>query len=171
MGSPKYRVVWRGKPLIEWVLNAVRPISDEILIAANDPSLAFPGAVVVPDLFQEAGPAAGIESGLRHASHEKVFVVSCDTPGISTDLVRHLLQQHGEHEITLAAHDGISEPLIGIYNKKLHSIFAEAIREGLNKPPRIIRSCRWQEVEIDGQLDFHHPELFLNINTPEELKQ
>ncbi len=171
MGTPKHSAIWRGKPLIEWVLEAVRPLSEEIIISANDSLFSYPDVTIAPDLFPGVGPVAGIESGLREASNEKVFIVSCDTPGISTDLIRYLWSCHGDFEITLAAHNGINEPLIGIYNKTMHPIFAEAIRSGVNKPPQIIRSRRWQEVEIHPQLEFHHPHLFLNINTPEELNQ
>ena len=45
-----------------------------------------------------------------------------------------------------------------------------AILAGDPHPPRIIRRCNWQEVPVDPGQDFFRPDLFLNLNSPSDLK-
>ena len=76
---------------------------------------------------------------------------------------------HGDYEISIPIHYGINEPMIGIYSRAVLPAFQKAIEEGFNKPPAIIRSCRYQEVPVDDSMNFYSPEMFLNLNSPQDL--
>lgn len=171
MGRNKALVEWRGKSLLNWVFDAVTPLCTEIIVSSNEVIPVGSGVKIVPDRFKKIGPAAGIESGLFSSTTELNLVVSCDTPMISTGFFIYMLSKHQDKEISIPIHDGVNEPMIGVYNKSVQGVFEMAIKSGKNKPPAIIKSCRYQEVPIDESLNFYHRDLFLNLNSPEDLKK
>ncbi len=171
MGALKPLVDYRGKLLIRWIFEALSPLCNEITIIANSGDFSAFNASVYPDNFPGNGPAAGIEAGLSHCTTKLALVTSCDTPNLPTDMFRYLLANHNGYDISIIAHDGINEPLIGVYSQSVHSTFLEAIQAGDPHPPRIMRRCKWQEIPLDSSQNFWHPDLFLNLNTPSDLKK
>jgi molybdopterin-guanine dinucleotide biosynthesis protein A len=171
MGQYKALVEWRGKSLINWVLDAISPLCSEIIVSSNDKVPVNPEVLIVPDRFTDIGPAAGIESGLYHSKTNLNIIVSCDTPMVNTDFFRYMIDNHGDFEISIPIHDGINEPMIGIYNKSVQAKFEEAILRGQARPPSIIRSCRFQEILVSNDLNFYNDNLFLNLNSPDDLKE
>jgi len=170
MGTLKPLVHYKGKPLIKWIFDALVPICSDIIIIANSGDFSGLAASVYPDNYPGNGPAAGIEAGLCNCTTDLTLISSCDTPNLSTDLFKHLLQNHNGFDISIAAHDDINEPLIGVFSRSVHPVFKDAILSGDPRPPRIIRLCKWHEVSINSGLDFYRPDLFLNLNTPLDLK-
>ena len=170
MGRNKALVEWRGKRLIDWVIDSIKPVCARIIISSNEVLATTQGYEIVPDRYQKKGPAAGIESGLYHSKTDLNIIVSCDTPLLNPGFFNFMLEKHQDKEISIPIHEGINEPMIGIYRRSVHSVFEEAIKSGLNKPPAIIRSCYHQEVPINPDLNFYQPEMFLNLNSPEDLK-
>lgn len=171
MGTFKPLVGYRGKPLISWVFEALQPVCSRIIIIANSGDFSATGAAVFPDNFAGNGPAAGIEAGLSQCTTPLALICSCDTPNLTPEFFSHLIQNHGDHEISIAAHDGLNEPLIGVFARSTGPIFRDSIISGDPHPPRIIRKCRWQEIEITPDCNFWRPDLFLNLNTPLDLKR
>lgn len=170
MGQNKALVLWRGKRMIDWVFQAINPLCADVIISSNE-ILEPPGKVLfVKDRYINIGPVAGIESGLHHSNSETNIIVSCDSPLVSTEFFTYLLDQHADFEISIPIHNGVNEPMIGIYERSVLPVFQAAIKRGLNKPPAIIKSCKYQEVEISDKLNFYRSNLFLNLNNPEDLK-
>lgn len=170
MGQNKALIMWKGKRLLNWVYDAIKPLCSRIIISANEINSLYPEASIIPDRYKGIGPVGGIEAGLSNSQTELNIIVSCDTPGLTTDFFEYMISRHGDYEISIPIHDGINEPMIGIYNRSVLSRFQEAISKKLYKPPAIIKSCNYQEVPINQEMNFFHNDLFLNLNRPEDLK-
>lgn len=170
MGSLKPLTLYKGKPLISWISEALRPICSEIIIIANTGDFSNFDTAVYADNYPGNGPAAGIEAGLFHCSTDLALICSCDTPNLPSGLFSYLLEKHVGFDVSIAAHDGISEPLTGVFSKTVHTVFREAILSGDPHPPRIIRQCKWQEIAVHAGHNFYRPDLFLNLNTPFDLE-
>lgn len=170
MGQNKALVEWRGKRLINWVYDAIKPLCSNIIISSNEENSLFPDALVVPDRYTNIGPVAGIEAGLSYSSSEINIIVSCDTPMLSTAFFMHMLENHKNYDISIPVHDGINEPMIGIYSLSVLPVFQKAISKGQFKPPHIIKSCNFQEIEILREMNFYIPDMFINMNSPQDLK-
>jgi molybdopterin-guanine dinucleotide biosynthesis protein A len=169
MGRNKAMVEWRGKKMLDWVYDTISPLCTHVIISSNE-SIPHPsGSDLVPDIHKGIGPAAGIESGLFNSSTKLNIIVSVDTPALGTGLFSYLINMHGDYEITIPVHNGVNEPMIGIYDRSVLPVFQKAIAEGFTKPPAIIRSCRYQEVTVDESMNFYSPEMFLNLNSPQDL--
>jgi len=171
MGTFKPLVPYQGKLLINWVFDALLPVCSDMIIIANSGDFSALTATVYPDNYPGNGPAGGIEAGLSHCRTNLALITSCDTPNLSTGFFNYLLQNHSRFDISIASHEGINEPLIGVFSRSVQPVFRNAILAGDPHPPRIIRQCNWHEVLIHTGLNFSKPDLFLNLNTPLELKR
>lgn len=171
MGRNKALVVWNGKSLLQWVYEAVKPLCNNMIISSNEDIPMPEGSLRVPDIHPGTGPIAGIESGLFHSTTEMNIIVSCDTPALSEGFFSYMIQMHKDFDISIPIHNGINEPLIGVYNRSVMPAFQKAIESGLFKPPAVIRSCRFQEVPVKAGMSFYKPEMFLNLNSPQDLKR
>lgn len=93
-GADKGLVAYQGRPLIEWVLDALAPQADEIVISANRnlERYAAYGRRVLPDTLPDfAGPLAGVLTALQAVGADWLLVVPCDTPHLPADLALRLL--------------------------------------------------------------------------------
>lgn len=170
MGQNKALVVWKGKRLIDWVFDALSPLCSDIIVSSNE-EITIPGASsIVADNYKNIGPIAGIEAGLKKSKGEINLIASCDTPMLSADFFRYMLENSSDYEVSLPVHDGVNEPMIGVYKRSVLPYIQEAIASGLYKPPAIIQARKYKEIPIHEGLNFYTPDLFLNLNTPDDLK-
>ena len=169
-GVDKGLVPVNGKPMISWVIGALRPQVAEIFINANrnlDHYRAF-GFPVIDDGDREfRGPLAGIASGMRAASSTYVAFAPCDSPLVCSDLVARLYAAMSSAGTRIAAaHDG----------ERLQPVFALLERSLLDDLVRYLDSGerkidRWYAEHGFASADFSDVvESFTNINAPEEKK-
>ncbi len=156
----------RGLPLIEWVIGAIMPQGTEILISANDNQTALEnfGYQVISDYMPGyAGPLAGLQAALRHASSEWVASVPCDTPFLPDDLIARLLAATGGAEASVAVVNGRRQPAIALYRKSVLPKLNAYLESGERKVAGWLDRLQVREVEFDDA------DAFININSLEEL--
>jgi molybdopterin-guanine dinucleotide biosynthesis protein A len=93
-GADKGLLDYRGRPLIEWGLDALAPQVGEIVISANRNLERYSayGRRVVPDSLPDfPGPLAGVLAAFDAVTAEWLLVVPCDTPHLPADLALRLL--------------------------------------------------------------------------------
>lgn len=107
-GADKGLLRWRGLPLVQHVLTALRPQSAAQLISANrnlDVYAGF-GVPVVRD-GEGHGPLAGLAALLAAAPHDWLLCVPCDAPLLPADLAARLLATaQASHASASYLHDG-----------------------------------------------------------------
>lgn len=82
-GQDKGLLEWRGRPLIAWLHDVARPLTDELLLSCNRNHARYAGyadLLVSDDEDGFPGPLAGIRAGLAAASHRWLLLLPCDTP-------------------------------------------------------------------------------------------
>ena len=79
MGRPKAWLPWFGKTMVEHVVDALRPLVDEVIVVTSE-SLDLPSldATIVRDTEPERGPLAGLRDGLSAATTARIFATSTD---------------------------------------------------------------------------------------------
>ncbi len=91
-GSDKGLLVWRGKPLVEHVLEQLAPQVGQLLISCNRNLEAYSKlAPTIEDSrmgFQ--GPLAGLEAAHSSVLTPFLFVASCDVPQLPANIVQRL---------------------------------------------------------------------------------
>ena len=92
-GRDKGLIEWHGRPLIAWVHETVRALTDDLLLSCNRNQTTY--APYADRLLSDAepdypGPLAGIRAGLAAAHHDWLMVLPCDAPMIDALLLRSL---------------------------------------------------------------------------------
>lgn len=161
MGCDKAELPFRGVTLLQHQVNKLHSMGiDDIVISGY--AKPVKGTLSVPDIYQSRGPLGGIHAGLQKVKNASALVLAVDTPLLPTSLLEHLIRSHREG-ITLIAHDGEIEPLIGIYDRALAQE-CEAILKGTGSSiRRLLDRAAYSTLEYTGEL-----QLLTNCNTPEE---
>ncbi len=167
-GTDKGLIDLAGRPMVAWVVDALRPQAACILVNANrnfDAYAAF-GCAVVPDLEQGfLGPLAGLATGMVHAESDYVVTAPCDSPLVAPDLVERLYSAcHGEAADIAVAHDGQRmQPVFALARTGLASDLSKWLESGERKIDRWFARHRTVEVDFSDRAD-----TFVNVNDPDE---
>lgn len=160
---------FRGKPMVAHVIERLAPQVAELLINANRNAEAYAGfgfRVIADEIAGFAGPLAGFERGLAHASGELVITVPCDSPFLPRDLVARLhdaLQAAGA-QLAVAKTGDRAHPVFSLMRRDVHPSLRDFLGSGQRKIDKWYAALKVVEVAFDDE-----PEAFLNINTREEL--
>ena len=170
MGSDKGIVNLNGKKFIEHILAAVLPNVIEVLIIANNDNYNNLGYKVIKDKIKDCGPLGGIYTGLMNSKTENNIVVSCDIPFINSDLIKYIIENTSNADITVPVYKGNIEPLCAVYTKRTSDQIYNLIMNKDLKIQNILKYFITKEIFITKMQKFYTDKLFVNINTPEELK-
>ena len=171
MGSDKGMIMLNGKKFIQHILKALSPNVDEIIIIANNTNYDDLGYKVYIDLIKERGPLAGIYTGLTESKTEKNLIVSCDIPFITSDLIKHIIDNSDSAEITVPVFNGNIEPLCGVYSKSItDKIYSLLLKDEL-KMHNVLNYFTTNKIEILNGEKLYAKNLLVNINTPAELAE
>ena len=168
-GVDKGLQLFRGRTLIDLVLERIGPQVTEILINANQNRERYEayGCNVVGDLISGyAGPLAGLHSALSAASHDLVLTVPCDSPFLPTDLAERLetARRSESADIAVARTGRQVHPVFCLVQRKLLPHLSNFLDDGGRKIDAWYADLNVVEVEFDDQ-----PEAFTNFNTLEEM--
>ena len=170
-GEPKALLELGGRRIIERVLDAVRPVVDDVLIVTNTPDLyGFLGVPMVPDAYPEHGSLGGIFTGLAAASGDAVFTVACDMPFLHRDVARLLVDRAGQGDVVIPRVGEQLETLHAVYGKACLPAIEARLRAGRLKIVGFFPDVRVVEIP-EAEIARHRaPDVvFMNVNTPEEL--
>lgn len=168
MGTDKGLMLLNEKPMISYLIKLLKPIVEEIIIVANSVKYEAFGLRVFPDKMMMKGPVGGIYSGLFHSNTEKVFIVSCDTPFITQELVQLIIDADNGNDVVISKHNDKLEPLIGLYSKNGMDVFKNCIDQDKLKLIKVLDRLDTKIIDLDkSEVD---SSVFYNINTPIEFK-
>jgi molybdopterin-guanine dinucleotide biosynthesis protein A len=173
MGMDKRFLTIHAQPLVVWVIERLRALVDEVIVATLDPA-AFDGieARVVTDVYPGRGVLAGLHAGLRAAHGEWAFVVAGDMPFLNPMLLQAMmsLTQDSKADIIVPQWQDNLEPLHAFYRPFICTPAAEAALQAGKR--RIVAFYPDVRVHIIPQDDIARwdPEgrSFFNVNTPED---
>ena len=174
-GADKGLQAYQGKPLIQHVIENLRPQVGKIIISINRNQAAyqcFDAEVVTDDNREYQGPLAGISAAIDYSRENNIdaqhlLISSCDSPNLPNDYVVKL-QQHltaSDHLVAIV-NDGQR-------NQNLHCLIDHSACESLQAfyqtggraMHRWFTSIGVLAVDFSAQA-----ECFLNINSPEQLQ-
>ncbi|HEU5339082.1 MAG TPA: molybdenum cofactor guanylyltransferase MobA [Sulfuricaulis sp.] len=167
-GIDKGLILLNGRPMVEYVITAMRTEVNKLMINANrhlEQYAAF-GCPVIPDIMNGyLGPLAGIASGMHASSTPYIVTAPCDSPLIASNLVQRLYETLTREGADISvAHDG----------ERMHPVFALIRRDLL---PNLLDFLDTGQRKIDLWYAQHRlavayfrdqPEAFRNVNNPEE---
>ncbi|MHB8375860.1 MAG: molybdenum cofactor guanylyltransferase [Dehalococcoidia bacterium] len=171
IGGDKPSVVVAGRPLLQWVVDALEPVVSRIVLTIAPGQVLPPVETTLPvvvceDLLPARGPLTGIYTGLSCARAPEVLVVPCDAPLIRPALLQLLLSHTGFGAVVPEA-NGRLEAAFGVWSLRSTS----AIVGALNGEQLSVRALlRQVDARIVGEDELRavDPDLrsFCNVNTP-----
>jgi len=164
-GVDKGLVTLGDRPMIESVLQVLRPQAAQLLINANR-NLEVYGAyghTVVADATGDfSGPLAGMAAAMAYAARPCLLTAPCDSPLLPPDLARRLLDALCRETAEIAvAHDGERmQPVFALIKVGLLASLGAYLDRGGRKIDG------WYEQHRVALADFSdRPETFVNVNT------
>jgi molybdopterin-guanine dinucleotide biosynthesis protein A len=158
------------KPLIELVIDALRPQVDEILISANRNivELSSFGYPVIEDNLKNSGPLGGIGSLINHVTTDLVIVTTCDTIHMPKDFVTELETSRKKNNADIA----IAKTGMGIQRLNFSTTkeTLAGVRDFLTTGNLTV--AQWQNEINACEVHFNSTGKRLplyNINTPDDL--
>lgn len=184
----------KGRPLVTWVMQALGPQVQSLLLNANRNQDAY-RALGVPVLADPplhpdqpndhhtayAGPLAGMLAGLRACHTPWLVTAPCDTPVLPTDYVARLYraaQEKGSRIAMVRAVEQVGDTAMPAGTLRRQPVFSLIHRELTDDLAQYLASG---ERKIDRWMDRHQPAMvdfepattsafaFANINTLQDL--
>jgi len=168
-GHDKGLVEIAGRPMIEYVLQSLRPQVKDVMINANRNTAIYAryGIPVIADgLAGFNGPLAGMASGMQAARTPMIITVPCDSPFVPADLVQRLAsaKQDANADIAVADNGERIQPVFALLDRELLASLEGFLGRGERKIDRWFAEHRCASVDFSDR-----PETFINVNTPEEV--
>ena len=169
MQTEKGLIVYKDKTFIEWIIEAIKPITNSIFLVTKNKDYHQFGYQLVPDIHHSKGPVGGIYTALKHSEAKINLILSCDIPNITSNILKtYLIKNIGEtSDLIYLADKNRDYPLIGIYSKKIASEFESAITNNNLKLFKVIEKVNYECIKVKPE-DY---KALQNINTKEELEK
>ena len=167
MGTDKGFLSLNDKPFIQYSIDALKPLVSEIMIVSDDSKYYVFGLKRVNDITKNAGPVAGICSGLEASATDYNLILSCDIPLINSEILQQLIDGIDEtSEIIQVESHGKSMPLIAIYKKQVTDTFNTFLQADERRLRLAINSCVSKNIILKKEHEFST----MNVNTQTEFK-
>jgi molybdopterin-guanine dinucleotide biosynthesis protein A len=165
MKEDKGLMLLDGKPMIQYVIDVLKPLVGELIIISNNADYEQFGCPVYPDVIKEKGPLAGLYTGLFYTQSETNVVLSCDVPYVNEELIAFLLAEHQNHQITIPLKEERTHQLIGVFSKSCEPIFGISLEK---EELKLLDAFKNLSLNI---VDANHfdAQLFKNLNAPNDL--
>jgi molybdopterin-guanine dinucleotide biosynthesis protein A len=171
IGTEKGLVSFRNKLLIEYSLNVVSLVADEIIISSNSAVYDGFGFPVLKDEFPDSGPMGGIYTCLKASKNDVNIVLSCDMPMVNADFLNALLAASEGFDVVVPWHEKkYFEPLCAVYRKNLLPVFKDFIQNKNFRIPDLFAVVNTNYLKIGKEFGVD-PLIFFNINTLQQLDE
>lgn len=171
-GIAKPNIPVDGERIISRIIRTIEDIFSEIIIVTNTPSefQDLSRYKISGDHFQNAGPLAGIHSGLKSSENDAIFVFAGDMPFLSKEIIEEQIRQFrlNEYEILIPRIGELIEPLHSIYRVSVLARMERFLAEGKNRSVREFIS----EMDADYftlQDSVETRRIFTNINSQRDV--
>ncbi len=173
MGFDKQLLKINERRLIDSLRKKLKAEFDEIIVVTNK-SEYYIGLTdkITKDKIPSRGPLSGIHAGLVEASSKYVYFVACDMPNINLDYIRFMKKKLEDIDVKacITKYGEWIEPFNAFYAKDMIEDIEEHLLQdrSVNSLIRKLPTCYIEEEE--ARKFSPNWDMFLNLNTKEELK-
>ena len=170
MGKDKGLMLFNGKMLVEYVIDTVKKITDNIIIVTANSDYNQLGYPCIEDEMKDKGPLGGIYTGLVKSSTQKNLFVGCDMPFLTEKFLSSLINSCSDEDVLLTEHEGKAEPLCSVYDKNCMAHIRQMIEKNQLKITDALAGLKIRVISFDKE-DWFKGNEFANINSIEELRK
>jgi molybdopterin-guanine dinucleotide biosynthesis protein A len=164
-GEDKALYRYNGKPMVEYAIDVLGTICENILLITNKPDeySKFNDIKLVHDKYLGCGPLGGIHAGLLESKNEDNLIVSCDMPEINSGLLSVLLMHRYGYQVVMPTHNGFGESFPCYFHKSAIPIIEEALKLKRFKISDAITPLLLKYLSVE-EMPFYSEGLFANVN-------
>jgi len=167
-GEDKGLITLQDKPMIEYIIAALKPQVGKLIINANRNPERYSayGLPVIADMLGDYfGPLVGMATGMHATDQPYIVTVPCDSPFIPNMLVETLYRTlHNQQADISVAHDGARmQPVFALLRCELLPNLLAYLEAGGRKIDSWYSQHQLALADFSGS-----PDTFLNLNTPED---
>jgi molybdopterin-guanine dinucleotide biosynthesis protein A len=180
-GGDKAVAELAGKPMVRRVADRLAPVVSTLVVNCRGEqreSIAtalerYPHEVrFAVDPEPDAGPMAGIRTGLRAVTDEYAVVVACDMPFVDRAFVESLFDRAAGHDAAVPEVDGWYQTTQAVYRAApMADACDRALERGDSKILAPLDELDWVVVDHETLAERGWLETFENVNTRAELRE
>lgn len=168
-GSDKAQHVVDGDTMLERIYRAIAAAGFNAIYVIGRSE--FPGLdpkSCIQDKVSDKGPLGGIYTALSHTTSDRVFVISCDLPYVSSELIQSFVATGNKYKHVIVSVEGRVQPLFGIFHKDGARKLEELIEQNELKVMRFIESLDAAIIDA-STLKGYTKKSLTNVNTQQDL--
>lgn len=168
-GEDKGLYELHGKKLIEYAIDTLKPLCQEIIISTNNPeAYSFTGLKTLIDIHQGCGPLGGIHAGLTYSATDANVFISCDMPWLPTELLKKLIDNSTYYQMAVPVHKKFIETMSGYIHLNCLAEIEKSIKERRYKVLEAIKPLKVLYLNVENY-DFYNEKIFININSKDDI--
>jgi molybdopterin-guanine dinucleotide biosynthesis protein A len=166
MGRDKRHLDVDGISLVENAYRILSELFSQVIISVRTPETLIPGALHVPDVFEDSGPLGAVISTMETADYETVFVMACDIPYPPVDFIGELMSRAGGYDVVVPVdEEGRYETLFALYRRSILPELYSLLETGEKRIRMLYPQVRTLELTIPQDVTLR------NLNTPEDFRK
>ena len=164
MGQDKALLELDRKSFIQRIAEVLQEVVECVIIVSDHGErYGFLRLPIYEDIYKNCGPLAGIHSALTNATTEGVFIVSCDMPFLSPEVIRYVIDSKSCDDVTLLSTRNGFQPLCGLYKRGCLPTIEDHLKQGQCSVLQCLQEM--QTTTLSPQFtNIPHP--LMNVNTP-----
>ncbi len=168
MGQEKGLVKYRGKALIEYAIDTLKPLCHEMVISTANNDYTYLGLPLIADEIPDCGPIGGISTCMKAVEADIYLVISCDTPHLPTQLFTDLVAQLKDKAIIPIDETGRKQPLAACYASSASSFFHEALESRELKMMSLLLKMKPLYFRPSIDSSYYQSNIFSNLNSKDD---
>lgn len=126
----------------------------------------FCPSVIEDPQTSDFAPTAGFVAAFQALQHDRIFVLSVDTPFVEEEVIRTLLAADASHyDAVIAKTASGTHPMVGIYHRSLLGELQRMLSQGDHRLGKLLGSSKTHYVQFENE------EHFTNLNHPNEYEE
>jgi molybdopterin-guanine dinucleotide biosynthesis protein A len=170
MGQDKAFVEMGGRLLIDHAMRRLKVFNCDIFLVGPKAKFNAFGRIL-EDHYPDAGPLAGIHAALARSESIFNLITPVDMPLLTPAFLEALVEKAEASDVDVVltkTADGL-QPLCGVYRKTFFKTADAALKQRRYKIDAAVKAGPHQF--FDAAAAGFPAELFLNVNTPDDLKK
>jgi molybdopterin-guanine dinucleotide biosynthesis protein A len=151
MGTDKALLKINGKTFVQHIYDNLKDSFIDVIISSNNPKVKVTGAKIISDEIKNIGPMGGIYTCLKQSKTEFNFIVSVDTPFVSSKLTSEIASRSDNYDITIVRCNNKTNPIIGVYRKNILPILEQEINSKMYKMMKFLEKTNYKTIMLDDK--------------------
>lgn len=140
--------------------------ADVYISAKNRDKFNFNPQIIEDSPQSDFAPTSGFVAAFQALQHDRIFVLSVDTPFVEEEVIRALLAADAPHyDAVIAKTASGTHPMVGIYHRSLLGELQCMLSQGDHRLGKLLSSSKTHYVQFENE------ERFTNLNHPNEYEE